>query len=329
MTRKHRWLVVAAAIIVAQALILRLMGQPWICDCGTVKLLDIRLSSIRARTASTIADWYSLSHVVHGFLFYGLFWLVLPRRIGFCRAPRPRRRDRGELGALGEHRHHHQIGTRENDDLARLFRRQRPQLSLRHLVDGLRLPPRRPPAVEGHRGHRPRARTPRRLGRSATTSRSTSSCSSTRPRPSGPGRRAADPERPPVTELTPREIVSELDRSHHRPVRGQARRSGSVRNRWRRQQLPRRPRERYHPKNILMIGPTGVGNTRSPGGSRGWSSAPFIKVEATKFTEVGYVGRDVKQSSATSSKPESASCACRALQRAPAASVPASAATRS
>ncbi|MBK5934044.1 ATP-dependent HslUV protease ATP-binding subunit HslU [Rhodovulum imhoffii] len=98
-----------------------------------------------------------------------------------------------------------------------------------------------------------------------------------------------------MTDLTPREIVSELDRF----IIGQkgAKRAVAValRNRWRRKQLPADLREEVYPKNILMIGPTGVGKTEISRRLARLARAPFIKVEATKFTEVGYVGRDVEQ----------------------------------
>lgn len=98
-----------------------------------------------------------------------------------------------------------------------------------------------------------------------------------------------------MTNLTPREIVSELDRF----IIGQndAKRAVAValRNRWRRRQLPDGLREEVYPKNILMIGPTGVGKTEISRRLAKLAQAPFLKVEATKFTEVGYVGRDVDQ----------------------------------
>jgi len=98
-----------------------------------------------------------------------------------------------------------------------------------------------------------------------------------------------------MTDLTPREIVSELDRF----IIGQkdAKRAVAValRNRWRRKQLSPELREEVYPKNILMIGPTGVGKTEISRRLARLARAPFIKVEATKFTEVGYVGRDVEQ----------------------------------
>ena len=98
-----------------------------------------------------------------------------------------------------------------------------------------------------------------------------------------------------MTDLTPREIVSELDRF----IIGQkdAKRAVAValRNRWRRKQLPDDLRDEVYPKNILMIGPTGVGKTEISRRLARLARAPFIKVEATKFTEVGYVGRDVEQ----------------------------------
>ena len=97
-----------------------------------------------------------------------------------------------------------------------------------------------------------------------------------------------------MTELTPREIVRELDRY----IVGQddAKRAVAValRNRYRRAQLPEDIREEVTPKNILMIGPTGVGKTEIARRLAKLVDAPFVKVEATKFTEVGYVGRDVE-----------------------------------
>jgi ATP-dependent HslUV protease ATP-binding subunit HslU len=98
-----------------------------------------------------------------------------------------------------------------------------------------------------------------------------------------------------MTDLTPREIVSELDRF----IIGQndAKRSVAValRNRWRRNKLDDDIRDEVYPKNILMIGPTGVGKTEISRRLAKLAKAPFLKVEATKFTEVGYVGRDVEQ----------------------------------
>ena len=95
--------------------------------------------------------------------------------------------------------------------------------------------------------------------------------------------------------FTPREIVSELDR--YIVGQGDAKRAVAIalRNRWRRQQLAPELREEVLPKNILMIGPTGVGKTEISRRLARLAQAPFLKVEATKFTEVGYVGRDVEQ----------------------------------
>src|SRR5690554_4842002 len=97
-----------------------------------------------------------------------------------------------------------------------------------------------------------------------------------------------------MSSMTPREIVSELDRF----IIGQADAKRSVaialRNRWRRMQLDPDLRAEVTPKNILMIGPTGVGKTEIARRLAKLARAPFIKVEATKFTEVGYVGRDVE-----------------------------------
>jgi ATP-dependent HslUV protease ATP-binding subunit HslU len=100
---------------------------------------------------------------------------------------------------------------------------------------------------------------------------------------------------PAENAFSPREIVSELDRF----IVGQADAKRAVaialRNRWRRKQLPDAMREEVTPKNILMIGPTGVGKTEIARRLAKLAGAPFLKVEATKFTEVGYVGRDVEQ----------------------------------
>ena len=97
----------------------------------------------------------------------------------------------------------------------------------------------------------------------------------------------------PMTDFSPREIVSELDRFII--GQGDAKRAVAIalRNRWRRLQLDEKLREEVLPKNILMIGPTGVGKTEISRRLAKLAGAPFIKVEATKFTEVGYVGRDV------------------------------------
>ena len=96
-----------------------------------------------------------------------------------------------------------------------------------------------------------------------------------------------------MTDLTPREIVSELDR--HIIGQDDAKRAVAValRNRWRRKRLGDDLRDEIYPKNILMIGPTGVGKTEISRRLAKLAKAPFLKVEATKFTEVGYVGRDV------------------------------------
>jgi len=105
----------------------------------------------------------------------------------------------------------------------------------------------------------------------------------------------SSPNISPMTDLSPREIVSELDRF----IVGQddAKRAVAValRNRWRRKRVPDDLRDEVTPKNILMIGPTGVGKTEIARRLARLAGAPFLKVEATKFTEVGYVGRDVDQ----------------------------------
>ena len=97
-----------------------------------------------------------------------------------------------------------------------------------------------------------------------------------------------------MSNMTPREIVSELDK--HIIGQDEAKRAVAIalRNRWRRMQLPEELRAEITPKNILMIGPTGVGKTEIARRLARLANAPFVKVEATKFTEVGYVGRDVE-----------------------------------
>src|SRR5207244_12439585 len=101
-------------------------------------------------------------------------------------------------------------------------------------------------------------------------------------------------EAPLLDELTPREIVRELDK--HVVGQADAKRSVAIalRNRIRRQKLPPEMAEEVMPKNILMIGPTGVGKTELARRLARLSNSPFLKVEASKFTEVGYVGRDVE-----------------------------------
>src|SRR5574337_1100276 len=96
-----------------------------------------------------------------------------------------------------------------------------------------------------------------------------------------------------MTQMTPPEIVSELDK--HIVGQGRAKRAVAIalRNRWRRAQVAEPLKSEITPKNILMIGPTGVGKTEIARRLARLANAPFIKVEATKFTEVGYVGRDV------------------------------------
>src|SRR5664279_1384359 len=98
----------------------------------------------------------------------------------------------------------------------------------------------------------------------------------------------------PQITLTPQEIVAQLDK--HIIGQAAAKRAVAiaVRNRWRRQQLPQPLAQAVIPKNILMIGPTGVGKTEIARRLASLTGAPFIKVEATKYTEVGYVGRDVE-----------------------------------
>ena len=97
-----------------------------------------------------------------------------------------------------------------------------------------------------------------------------------------------------MSTLTPREIVAELDKYIVGQEQAKRMVAVAVRNRWRRQRLPRELRDEVAPRNIIMMGPTGVGKTEIARRLARLSGAPFIKVEATKFTEVGYVGRDVE-----------------------------------
>ena len=98
-----------------------------------------------------------------------------------------------------------------------------------------------------------------------------------------------------VSSLSPREIVSELDRFVVGQNKAKKAVAVALRNRWRRQALKGEMRNEVLPKNILMIGPTGVGKTEISRRLSKLAEAPFVKVEATRFTEVGYVGRDVEQ----------------------------------
>jgi ATP-dependent HslUV protease ATP-binding subunit HslU len=98
-----------------------------------------------------------------------------------------------------------------------------------------------------------------------------------------------------MTEFSPREIVSELDRFIVGHLEAKRAVAVALRNRWRRRHAPEDIRDEITPKNILMIGPTGVGKTEIARRLARLAQAPFLKVEATKFTEVGYVGRDVDQ----------------------------------
>src|SRR5436305_812038 len=95
-------------------------------------------------------------------------------------------------------------------------------------------------------------------------------------------------------QLTPKQIVAELDKYIVGQTDAKRAVAVAVRNRWRRQQLPEHMRQDVAPKNILMIGPTGVGKTEIARRLANLTGAPFIKVEATKYTEVGYHGRDVE-----------------------------------
>ncbi len=97
-----------------------------------------------------------------------------------------------------------------------------------------------------------------------------------------------------MADFTPREVVSELDRFIVSQDKAKRAVAIALRNRWRRRQVPDELREEITPKNILLIGPTGVGKTEIARRLAKLARAPFVKVEASKFTEVGYVGRDVE-----------------------------------
>ena len=97
-----------------------------------------------------------------------------------------------------------------------------------------------------------------------------------------------------VETLTPREIVSELDTYIISQEKAKRMVAIALRNRWRRRQVPEELRDEIAPKNIIMIGPTGVGKTEIARRLAKLAQSPFLKVEASKFTEVGYVGRDVE-----------------------------------
>ena len=98
-----------------------------------------------------------------------------------------------------------------------------------------------------------------------------------------------------MINLTPKEIVSELNRFIIGQQDAKKAVAVAIRNRWRRLQLPPKIQEEIYPKNILMVGPTGVGKTEISRRLAKITGSPFLKIEATKFTEVGYVGRDVEQ----------------------------------
>ncbi len=105
---------------------------------------------------------------------------------------------------------------------------------------------------------------------------------------------AREPDRPAASPMLPREIVAELDRFIVGQQKAKRAVAIALRNRWRRMQVPEEIREEIVPKNIIMVGPTGVGKTEIARRLARLAHAPFVKVEASKFTEVGYVGRDVE-----------------------------------
>ena len=105
---------------------------------------------------------------------------------------------------------------------------------------------------------------------------------------------AREPELAGGRAMIPREIVAELDRFIVGQQKAKRAVAIALRNRWRRMQVPEELREEIAPKNIIMVGPTGVGKTEIARRLARLADAPFVKVEASKFTEVGYVGRDVE-----------------------------------
>src|SRR5271167_4334281 len=114
------------------------------------------------------------------------------------------------------------------------------------------------------------------------------------PGPNGTGQTEEGELLPALDDMTPREIVAELDKYIIGQTAAKRAVAVAIRNRWRRQQLAPEMRKDITPKNIIMIGPTGVGKTEIARRLAQLVGAPFLKIEATKYTEVGYVGRDVE-----------------------------------
>ncbi len=266
------------------------MGRVPICTCGTSKLWWGVVQS--SENSQHIIDWYSFSHLIHGFIFYFLTGLVLPRAPIVLRFALAIGME-ASWEIFENTQFHHRALSRRTISLQYYGDSVINSLSDTFcMIIGFVLACRLPISAV--------------IGAAVAMEATVGFCdpgqsdlehyhadSPVRRRSRLAGRRLK--KRTAMTDFSPREIVSELDRY----IVGQddAKRAVAIalRNRWRRLQLDDKLREEVLPKNILMIGPTGVGKTEISRRLARLAGAPFLKVEATKFTEVGYVGRDVEQ----------------------------------